>query len=117
MLILTVAVCAGMMTVCALIKGFTARRLSELKRELSALSIDEGRAREERGRIEIRIESAEARSNNLTFEIEKGNKELEDLAELVGELETKMSKAEAEEEEFSALHATAYIIRRCLGPF
>ncbi len=99
MLILTVALCVGMMTVCALVKGFTSRRLSELKRELSTLNIEEGRAKEERGRIEIQLESAEARNNNLTFELEKGTKELEDLAELVGELETKMSRAEADEED------------------
>ncbi len=99
MLILTVALCVGMMTVCALVKGFTSRRLSELKRELSTLNIEEGRLKEERGRIEIRLESAEARNNNLTFELEKGNKELEDLSELVGELETKMSRAEANDED------------------
>ena len=95
MLVLTVALCVGMMTVCALVKGFTTRRLSELKRELSTLNIEEGRAKEGRGRTEIQLESAEARNNNLTFELEKGK----DLAELVGELESKMSKAEAEEED------------------
>ena len=99
MLVLTVALCVGMMTLCALVKGFTSRRLSELKRERSSLNIEEGRAKEERGRIEIRLESAQARNNNLTFELEKGNTELEDLSELVGELETKLSKAEAEEED------------------
>ena len=99
MLVLTVALCVGMMTVCALVKGFTTRRLSELKRELSTPNIEEGRAKEKLGRTEIQLESAEARNNNLTFELEKGNKELEDLAELVGELESKMSKAEAEEED------------------
>ena len=99
MLVLTVALCVGMMTVCALVRGFTTRRLSELKRELSTLNIEGGRAKEGRGRTEVQPESAEARNNNLTFELEKGNKELEDLAELVGELESKMSKAEAEGED------------------
>ena len=97
MVILTGALCVGMMTVCALVNGFTSHRLSELKRELSTLNIEEGRAKEERGRIEIRLESAQARNNNLTFELEKGNKEQEDPSELGGELETKMSRAEAEE--------------------
>ena len=87
------------MVVCALVKGFTARRMGELKRELSSLKIEEGRAKEERGRIEIRLESAEARNNNVTFEIEKGGKELEDLENLVAELETKLKRAEPEEEE------------------
>tara|TARA_Y100001960_G_scaffold145966_1_gene154679 strand:- start:295 stop:519 length:225 start_codon:yes stop_codon:yes gene_type:complete len=68
MLVLTVAVSVAMMVVLALVKGFTAQRTAELKRELSALNIDEGRAREERSRAEIRLESAEARCNNLTFE-------------------------------------------------
>jgi|GEM_PF-3980317 len=68
MLVLTVAVSVAMMVVLALAKGFTAQRTAELKRELSALNIDEGRAREERSRAEIRLESTEARCNNLTFE-------------------------------------------------
>ena len=99
MLILSVALCVGMMTVCALVKGFTSRRLSELKRELSTLNIEEGRAREERGRTEIRLESAEARNNNLTFELEKGTKELEDLATLMGELESKVRRSEESDKE------------------
>ena len=98
MLYLTVGFGVAAMVVCALVKGFTARKMGELKRELSNLNIEEGRAKEERARIEIRLESAAARNNNITFEIEKGGKELDDLASLVGELETKLKKVEPEAE-------------------
>ena len=96
MLSLTVGLCVAMMVVSALVRGYTTRKFAELKRVLATLQMEEGRAKEERGRAEIRLESLEARTNNVTFEIEKASKELEDLATLIMEIERKQPRDEDE---------------------
>ena len=96
MLSLTVGLCVAMMVASALVRGYTTRKHAELKRVLATLQMEEGRAKEERGRAEIRLESLEARTNNVTFEIEKASKELEDLATLIMEIERKQPRDEDE---------------------
>lgn len=99
MLYITVGLCVTTLLLCTIVKGYTTRKMGELKRQLSALNIEEARAREERGRLEIQLESAEARNNNVTFELEKGNEELEVLVGQVDQLETKLSRSSDDETE------------------
>ena len=98
MLGLTVGLCVAMMVACALVRGFTTRKLTELKRDLARLQMEEGRVKEDRGRAEIQLESLEARSNNVKFEIEKASTELADMAELIAEIERKRPRETDETE-------------------
>ena len=92
-----VVVAVGMLVAFALLKGYATKALGQLHHECSSLMLEERRLQQERGQEEILIESAEARRNQVEYEIQKYTGELEDLASQVKKLEGELRRPGEEE--------------------
>ena len=84
----------GFMIACALTKDFTTKVLAQLRRDVGRLNTDEQRTRQERDQAEVLRESAEALHNQATFDCQKFEAELGELAPLIEQVQEDLGRTE-----------------------
>lgn len=99
MTVLGILAAVAMLVAFVLLMGHTGRELGEMRHECSSLISEERRLHGEREQEEILMESAEARRNQVQYEIEKYAKELEDLTSQAEKLEGELHRSRPEGEE------------------
>lgn len=98
MMELAVAIAAGMMVLCVLVKGYTAKQITQLRQDAGRLLHEESRTRQELEQAEVLRESAEALNNQSSYDCQKFEEELTDLASQIASVEAQLGNSEAEDD-------------------
>ena len=97
----------GTLVAFILLKAYTGKVLTQLRRECSSLITSERHARQEREREESLVESAEARLLQLQSDLERTRAEVEELTARIEQVEGDLRRLKEEEGESPAADAAS----------